>query len=403
MLRSSTSSSDPVSAPRTALPWAGIAAILLVLISDRWMTTEPRLWQQAVEAIDKSNSMELGVARDRMALAQGRDEGSNAPRVYVLGSSRAERGFSEDELAPVFGGRAQLIKLTHAGLRPYEVAALAGELAGDTTGVVVLTLSEFDTHRPLRLMAQTAAGSLAVWRDLVSLSDWRFLKANRETLLRLFLAGTLNSYRFREVAAATEGPLSARFMGAARHRAIETVGPVRGKLGSPDVRHSEASNSLADQARSANAAKSAAARDALVVRIGKTFPALSEAGRRAELTQLLSISRGEHALLQQALLRLAVQRLSAAGITVIVMELPLHPLAEQFFDTTLRDDSLAFFAELARAFDATIITKEMSGPFTKDDFADLTHLGNSGAEKLSRSLGRVVLDELSDRDDEASR
>ena len=142
---------------------------------------------------------------------------------------------------------------------------------------------------------------------------------------------------------------------------------------------------------------------ALVTRVGMTFPDLLEATRRDELIQLLSLSRGEHVSSRQSPLRAAVERLTAAGASVILVELPLHPLAHQYYDVTLREEALSFFAELAVDLGVTVVTEEMSGPFAKSDFASLTQVTEAGAVKLCHSAAGAILKVLQGRQVGAER
>jgi len=275
----------------SVLPWAALAAVLIVLAIDRRVMTAP------------------GFGREVGALAQ----------VVVLGSGRVERAFLSAELNTVLAGQAEVMLRAHGGRGFDDVAALGDRLGDEAVDVVILGLSEFETHRPL---AGTAAG--AAW-------------AEKQPVLKL--AG-----------GRTESDL-----------------------------------------------------EALITRVGMTFPDLPEATRRDELIQLLSLSRGDHVSSREDQLRAAVEQLTEAGASVIVVELPLHPLSRQYDDATLREEALSFFAELAMDYDVTVVTEEMSGPFAKSDFASLTRVTDAGATKLSHSAARAVLEVLQARRAAAER
>lgn len=247
-----------------------------------------------------------------------RDPGA-LPRVVVLGSGRAEQSLLPVGLNTALAGQAEATLLGQVGANPHDVAALAGGLAGVPCEVVLLGLSEFETHRPSQAIAARA-----------------------------------------------RSPSESRVLTLAGGRTEEDLA-------------------------------------ALITRVGMTFPDLSEATRRDELIHLLSLSRGEHVSSRQSLLRAAVERLAEAGASVIVVELPLHPLSRQYYDVTLREEALSFFAELAMDFDVTVVTEEMSGPFAKSDFASLTRVTDVGADKLCHSAARAVLEVLQARQAVAER
>lgn len=377
MNRSSTSSSE-----RRSLPWAGLASLILVLALDDQLSSEPRIWDGFVEQFDQKETMESGVALERAALTRLAREPRDRPRVFIVGTSRARRGLDQSAVEAVLGDQVELVKLTHAGMQPYEIDALGDELIAVRADVVVLPLSEFDTHRPLRIMAQTAPGSLTALWDLMSNTKLRFLSANRHDLLRLFLATRLDAYRFREVLAALGWRDGVTFLVGKRERAMQTAGYALGDAG--QAKRGE-DGSLKRFGRSAEEL------GAIIDRLGMAFKTLSKPARWGELRQVLSISRGLHAQVQQELLRAVVSRLTRAGVSVVVLELPLHPLSRQYYDYSIRDDVLEFFGELTIEFGITVVTEEMSGPFVPGDFQDLTHANGTGALKLSRSLARTVL------------
>ena len=290
-MRPSSTSSSESGRGRSVLLWAGLAAVLLVLAFNRWALDAPDL---------------------------GGEPGA-LPQVLVLGSGRVERAFLITELNAALAGHAVATVRAHGGSSSGNMASLGDELVDQAIEVVVLGLSEFETHQPLE-SAATGAGSSA-GSPLLELAGGR-----------------------------TERDLAA-----------------------------------------------------LVTRVGMTFPDLLEATRRVELMQLLSLSRGDHVSSRQSPLRAAVERLTEAGASVIVVELPLHPLARQYYDVTLREEALSFFAELAMDFGVTVVTEEMSGPFAKSDFASLTEVAEAGAVKLCHSAAGAILKVLQARSAAAER
>jgi len=310
--RSSTSSSE-----RRSLPWAGLASLVLVLALDDQLSSDPLIWDRFVDQFAQKKTMESGVAQDRAALTRLARQPHDRPRVFIVGTSRARRGLDRRALEAVLGDQVELVKLTHAGMQPYEIDALGHELIAVRADVVVLPLSEFDTHRPLRIMAQTAPGSLTALCDLVSNTNLHFLRSNRHDLLRLFLATRLDTYRFREVLAALGWRDGVTFLIGKRERAMHTAGYALGDVGKarPD-----------DDGSLKRFGRSAEELGAIIDRLGMAFRTLSKAARWGELRQVLSISRGLHAQVQQELLRAVVSRLTQAGVSVVVLELPLSAL-----------------------------------------------------------------------------
>jgi hypothetical protein len=365
------------------LPWAGLASLVLVLVLDGQLTSDPRVWDWTVEQFGQEQSMEAGVALDQAAFTRLAQQRHERTRVFIVGTSRAQRGLDRSAIEIQLGAQIELVKLTHPGLQPYEIDALSAELIEAEADVVVLTLSEFDTHRPLRIMAQTGAGSLAAIWDLVANTDARFLKSNRHDLMRLALAACLDAYRYRELQSALGWRDAVSFRIGKRLRAMQSSGYALGDAGNPEY---EAIGGLEQFGRAA------AEIEASIDRLGMAFRTVSRAARWHQLRQVLSISRGLHAEVQLELLRAAVSRMTRAGIAVVVFELPLHPLSRQYYDYTIRADLLQFLGELATEFGITVVTEEMGGPYVPADFQDLTHANDEGAAKFSSSLARSVLE-----------
>lgn len=115
---------------------------------------------------------------------------------------------------------------------------------------------------------------------------------------------------------------------------------------------------------------------------------------RAEVQQIRSITRGEHARVQMALVRRGVRALRAAGVAVIVVEAPLHPEAGALYDTSIRTEFLDFAASLVNDYGVRFIPLEESGPFADSEFRDLTHVRGKGTVKLTRTILAAVRDVL---------
>jgi hypothetical protein len=376
--RSSTSSSD---APRARLPWGGIVAAALVVALELVTfgpLAEPLFESFAAQDLTRWRVLERGLVRDeveRLELARTDDDRA---RVLVIGSSRAWRGVTPDVLDPSELDGLAVARLAHAQIAPLEAYALADRACGERVDAVVLPLSEFDTHRPLKLVPQAFDGSFRALFGFVRETGPGFALEHREPLLRMTLNGLLPSYRYRTVLA--EGGLDRLRRFPSTRRFV----PGRLELWRPVL--GEEPEDIAD-----TPGVRALIQDAL----GKPYERLG-AALRSQLVQAASVSRGEHVRVQEALIEDTVRRLRACGIQVVVIELPLHPVSLAMFDGALRDEFLAFARDL-NAPGVRFVPLEELRPFGAADFKDLTHLDDRGGAITTRAALAAVRELLAER------
>lgn len=356
---------DPGATRRGGVPAAGLAALVLVLLLDRWGLSREATWAWFDAQQPLSSGMAPGLVLDRIDLIHMERLITAAPghaKVAVVGTSRARRGLQNEAISPVVGGRTHVYKLAHAGMQPLEVAALTDDLLAVDVDLVVLPLSAFDTHRPLRLDPVTAPGSAAALAALVRAGGWPLVRAESDALLQLGLACLLESYRYREVF---------RDVGAERFFGLQQLGRRLALANRP------------------GADDSPVYRRALAL-VAERWPELSANTRRAGLDQILSMQDGPHVAVQRGLLAWAVRRLADADVDVMILEMPLAPLAGRFHDAGLDDRFSAFAEKLAQHERVEFLPGPRLGVFTAADFVDLTHLGDEAALRLSARVAAHI-------------
>ena len=363
----------------TGLPWGGALALAIVLAVECFGLGLHGPWATLAAAFPYgARDVDGGVALDRLALAGLADRTGSEPRVVFMGSSRAERGWDRSLLPDDERPDWQPAALTHPGLRPLQLRLATGEVADASPDVVVLLLSEFDTHRALQLVPRVLGDRLGPLFELVDLIGATTAWEQRATLLRFGLAALLPSYRFRPVIGRAFTDRWRRFEGL-------------GASGAGDADGGDPSWPVAIPGGTPRAA-SAAELEADLVAIEACMPKVNARGRgvTGQLGSLQSITLGAHADAQQALLESAVAELRAAGSDVLVVEGPLAPLPAPLHDAATRDAFRAFARHLVDAYGAHLLLTDESGPFELEDFGDPVHLDEQGALKLTRATVAAV-------------
>lgn len=393
---SSTSSSDiepdradGVSSPTAgALPLAGVLAAVLVLVLDGWVFGDVRLWRWFDELVESDVSMDSGIIRDRLAFDAMASADDDRAQACVIGTSRARRGLLPMWITPLLQDKVDVSYLAHAGMQPFEVRGMVDEIIDSGVDVVVLSLSEFDTHRPLKLSAATAAGSVGALYDLGRSAGLGLVKREREAFLRVSVAALLESYRFRQVqrAAGLGELLGFRRSDSGPPKSSVGLGFAMGADGLPG----EPLAKGPDGAMEIFGVPQSLYHKA-VDKLSERFPELSLNARRAELRQIVSISEGVHADVQMELLRQTVGELTDAGVDVLLYELPLYPPMGAYYELSTRQEFVTFARELAANERVHFVPLSTADPVLETEYIDLTHVSNRGSKRLSEALVSALL------------
>lgn len=377
--RSSTSNFSAAS-PQTAkpaifatgakLPLAGLLALAIVLVVDWLVLGVHGPWQALRPRVE--GALPRGVVADRLALRRLVDTPEAQPRAIVVGSSRANAGFLPG-LIPAELRDVTFGKIAHAGIGAFEMRSLVDEVVALDIDAMVLVLSEFDLNRPVNPTLSASFRSFSAIRDLVAEAGIAACFERRVIVYRLIAAALLDSYRFRAV-------LHSAFADDLRRFELDDRFPGGGVPGNRTVLVAGGERRPLRRGEGAR----------IRTRIGQTFPHLSAAAVRIVFGQVHSITRGPHAEVQAGLVRRAVRRLSEAGVEVVIAEAPVHPLATEVYDSTIRTEFLALASSLEEDYGIGFIPIESSGPFSPEEFRDLTHLDHSGAGKLTAAIATAV-------------
>ncbi|MFT7462933.1 MAG: hypothetical protein ACI9EF_001275 [Pseudohongiellaceae bacterium] len=399
---SSTSSSRPehssvdrpAALPFGGLPVAGFLAVLLVLATDRWVFADIGFWQRIEELVNSQVSLNSGVVRDRIALDAISHSDEERLQACVMGTSRARRGLLPYWITPRVQDRFDMFYIAHAGMQPFEIRSMVAELIESGVDVVVLSLSEFDTHRPLKITAATGAGSFAALFDFWRFTGLAAVRRSRLDVLRLCTSALLQSYRFRQVerSAGLSELLGFRRPGSGAGPSGIGLGYAIGADGLPGMPEQEGPGGYTVYGM----AWSLFYR--LADELSERFPDLSLNARRAELRQVVSIAKGVHAGVQMAFLRETADRLNEAGIDVLILELPIYPGVAGYYDTSTREEFLSFARELAQAELVHFVPLNDADPIPDELFVDLTHVTNKGSQRLSNTLVEGLLTIADERD-----
>ncbi len=343
-------------------PWAALLAVALLFASDAAVLGPWGVWEWLAARDPEQRAL------NRLALARVREAPSGDPRAFVVGTSRVQEGFDAALARRELPGVA-IGKLGQPRFEPFVIRQLADDLRAARASAVVILLSEFDTHRPLRLepVPDPGTASLAALVDLLRATGPRFAIAQRTALYRLVACSVLDAYRYRPI-------LHTAGLGRFREfRFDERFG--RGERGDPfrpialwgGTRHV-----VAEAARRSTF-------DLFPPAIG-SFMGRMQAGTVGEIT------RGPHVAVQQALIRRSVEVLLGGGARVAIVEAPLHPAAADLYEPALRQEFLAFARSLQAELGIAFLPLESFEPYAESDFADLVHVGPEGVRKLTRSL-----------------
>ncbi len=347
------------------LSMAGVLAVAIVWVVDWGMFHWRGMWEALSPSV-QDHPFERGIVRDRLSILRLQDAPVGRPRVIVAGSSRARGAFQPTILPPSERGRVAVGVLAHGGIGPFEIRSAVPNMLSARPDAVVLVISEFEITRPLDPRPSFHFGSWSAIGELILAQGIQTTIRDRTNLFRMAAGCALTLYRTRRVFQRIFVDDLRRFSLDERFANQESK-PKQEKL---------------DPSLSSPAAKQA------LKRLAEIFGH----GMRFNLSQVLTIQRGDHLRVNKDLVRSTVRSLAEAGVKVLIVEAPNHPEAVNFHDPTLRDDFLELARDLKRELGMRFIPVESSGPFESDDFYDMTHLDGrtDGTARLTRRILAAV-------------
>jgi hypothetical protein len=350
-----------------------VLALALIVAVESFAFDRPALWQAVSAAIPEGRrDMYGGTALDELAAARLAADERGGPTVAFLSSSRGQCAWPLEELPADQRPPWQMALMTHPGIRPLHMLLQADRLARLQPDVVVLMLSEFDTHRALALVPHVLGDSPSAVLALASLLDPAVVWEHRQTLARFALASVLPSYRFRRVFG---------LAGLDRYRSFgRRAGQGQGG-GWPEAIPVSQPLSLTRHQL-----------DRVTRAVRDSMPAVDvESDRfRNQLGTMQAITRGPHAQVQMEIVRQTVERLVDAGIDVLLVEGPVAALPAELYDPMARYEYRSLAEQLAAAPSVHLLTSDESGPFALEAFRDLFHLDDEGAARMTAATLAAV-------------
>src|SRR5262245_9634574 len=353
---SSTSSSERARRWRDA-PWAVLLAGLLVFAADRIVLGDVDLWRAIEQRLEGQPKrlvrVEIGIANDRIELARLDQAAPGVKRVIAMGNSRALAGLQFDAVPDSLC----LAGVRHAPISPLELRLFAREALSHGADLLVMMLSEFDTHRPLRIVPRAGFADLRATGDialsaLLGRAGWTpgFLLRRRVEFERLGLAAVFDAYRYRDALdrAWLDERLGFRPDDGGRLPALV----------SHDLDEDEEAAEIPDL-------------EAVRARFGPMPRGMPS----NYVTMLRSIRVGESTAANEDLVEGGIEVLRAGGCEVLLVEGPLHPVGYELYDrAATRAGFLDFVHRLEREHGVHFFALEETGPFPAGAFNDPLHL-----------------------------
>jgi hypothetical protein len=290
------------------------------------------------------------------------------PRVLLMGTSRMAQAWEPRRIDPPVPDAIRVFSIKHTQVYPPVIRAVADELRDTAPEVVLLGISEVDTHRVVDLGNRTAFPSARLYFEAARDLGPGWLFQERQGLYRYLLGDLVVGYDQRKIIGK---------MGLEKLRRFKTDRPARGAASFPDT---EQERDVVER----------------LERAGTYQP--GEAGLkralRFQVEEMSELSAGPHANAQMAFVRRAVETFRAGGSEVILFELPVSPAAADLFDGGLRAEFLSFAETLEAELGARLVPLEAHRPFRTRDFTDLTHLEPRRAAETTEAMLEAIVDAL---------
>ena len=387
----------------TNAPWAALIALGIVVYVDRTSVADRERWmdiRNRLEALPEPVvRVEIGKAKDVLQLGNLAETPPELRRLVVLGNSRARVGLNLRDLEDV---DIQLAKLAHAAVSPYVMRTMARDIAAAQPDLVVLMLSEIDTHRPVELVPSACFQSPdALWQLLRT--EPSLLWKQRQKLEQVTIGTVLQSYLNGDV-------LDRSYLNDFRE--IRTQEPEAGTGASggkkkPKGRRNRPVPRKQLEVESENARyrpRRIEERDIEPPPIENLDEIRAEFEkffkrkrvRNSTLNIGYAIQKGAHVQTQMGLIEKTIEILTQAGSKILIVEGPLNPLTNLLYDEeSTRAEFLSFVDEMKEKHGVHFQRLEETGPFVEKDFTDLLHLKGTSARKLSAKVKQRIIEVLS--------
>lgn len=366
---------------RFVVPWAALLAALIVLAVDGIGLRAFGPWKTIADQAGTWNprtprrGLDFGIAHDRQQLQELAS--ARARRAVVVGSSRVAVGFDPAVAREALPG-FHVAKVGHAGLDAFVLRSIADDLGAPRPEVAVLLLSEYDTHRPVRLEPTPGKSSadLGAFAQLASLIGDGFAFEHRDVAARLGVSTALESYRYRRVLART------------RLGALHTF-PLEPRLEPP---RSDPQELAADPEHTPISYWDGERKPVPRPTRRQILSHFTHRRGDSGLSLIAETQPGDHARVNMALIETAVSRLRERGVEVVVVEGPIHPAARLSYAPETTEAFRAFARDLAANPGVHFVALDDLPTFPGSEFNDLLHLNETGAYALTRAIARAIDD-----------
>ena len=348
-----------------------LGVVVLFLMLDRILFGALMPWGWLSTRVPRRDLVPAGVVADELTL-----QDSRAGDDVVIGASRIGLGFHPERLPEADTAGHRFSIFAHPGMLAIEMRSVVSAVVRRSPRLVVLGLSELDSNGYMRLQPCVAGSLSSALFDILSIGPARFLFEHRQSLLRLGLASVANVYQFRRVIRSAGLDRSTHFDLAKRLPNPSSLGAVaafrRSMIRGPFF-----------------ALPGREYRD-ILARLRKRFPGRMPVKERPYFHLVRSVTKGDHAVLQQGLLSASVEDLVAAGIPVVIVELPIYPLSVRLYDPEIRVEFHRWVDEMRELYGVRFVPLEQQPDYEDPDFVDMTHLNRRGAAKLTRVIVDAV-------------